>query len=729
MKQVRIETIDLKNFKGLTATYQLDGDSHRFSGWHATGKSRIGDAIMFTLDGADQKGEQNPEQFKNNDAEPGERPARVTLTITINGKEHTLLREIRERTHDADGHRVVTGHSTYFELNGTKVTKRDYDDFIADEIGTPADIRKAMQLWGIVHLSPGELRQEILSIAGDVTLQQVADAHPDVAPALELVEDGDLTKTRKNLDREIRAISPQKTELQNRIDENQHALDTLDKPENIVDLEQAVTKAEASETEARATLEALERGDNTDARNKIAALEREIHELRDAQTSRRKQAVAAERHDLEQEASEAQEAADEKQKAARAAETTLADDQRDERRMAMEIKDIEQHVATLKKGVETALKNRDDLREQWAEVSNEPVTVTARDVTPNEAALIQAALDLVVELDELDQSDLPDTAWKAVDALVATCDATKYGMSAEEAQQAAEAAKQKKLDDLAKTGQDANEAVETRQKDLDAAAANLEVLQQDHETMTGQVALSQTAVDQARAAEQEATKAATAARDALANLAMPPEDPTEWEHLTRQIEELKQAIDAPAENLDAIRAQYDEAKQAATAARAALADAKALANVATSTENRIEQLRNQFQAVVENHERLLRNRDLLDKLARKQVEMLDENLANTFKVAKFQLLRINFEGNLEEVCRIYTQDGVPFTATNEAEQAEIALDIALAKQRAIEVNAPIIVDRRESYLSLPMHLDGHQFVTMQVTDTQGAPLTVEKVEK
>src|SRR5690625_491501 len=139
--------------------------------------------------------------------------------------------------------------STYFELNGTKVTKRDYDDFIADEIGTPADIRKAMQLWGIVHLSPGELRQEILSIAGDVTLQQVADAHPDVAPALELVEDGDLTKTRKNLDREIRAISPQKTELQNRIDENQHALDTLDKPENIVDLEQAVTKAEASRSE------------------------------------------------------------------------------------------------------------------------------------------------------------------------------------------------------------------------------------------------------------------------------------------------------------------------------------------------------------------------------------------------------------------------------------------------------------------------------------------------
>lgn len=726
MKQVRIETIDLKNFKGLTATYQLDGDSHRFSGWHATGKSRIGDAIMFTLDGADQKGEQNPEQFKNNDAEPGERPARVTLTITINGKEHTLLREIRERTHDADGHRVVTGHSTYFELNGTKVAKRDYDDFIADEIGTPADIRKAMQLWGIVHLKPGELRQEILSIAGDVTLQQVADAHPDVAPALELVEDGDLTKTRKNLDREIRAISPQKTELQNRIDENQHALDTLDKPENIVDLEQAVTKAEASETEARATLEALERGDNTDARNKIAALEREIHELRDAQTSRRKQAVAAERHDLEQEAAEAQEAADEKQKAARAAETTLADDQRDERRMATEIKDIEQHVATLKKGVETALKNRDDLREQWAEVSNEPVTVTARDLTPIEAGLIQAAHDLLAALEG---TELPDDAEQAAQALVAQCDAAQYGMSADEAQQAAEAAKQKKLDDLAKTGQDANEAVETRQKDLDAAAANLDMLQQDYEVMTGQVRLSQAAVDQARTAEQEATKAAAIARDNLANLAMPPEDPTEWEHLTRQIEELKQAIDAPAENLDAIRAQYDEAKQAATAARAALADAKALANVATSTENRIEQLRNQFQAVVENHERLLRNRDLLDKLARKQVEMLDENLANTFKVAKFQLLRINFEGNLEEVCRIYTQNGVPFTATNEAEQAEIALDIALAKQRAIEINAPIIVDRRESYLSLPMHLDGHQFVTMQVTDTKGAPLTVEKVEK
>lgn len=565
-----------------------------------------------------------------------------------------------------------------------------------------------------------------MSIAGDVTLEQVAEAHPDVAPALALILDGDLTKTRKTLDREIRAIPPQKTELQNRIDENLQALAALEQPKNLEQLERAATEAANNEDTVRETLAALSRGDNTEARNKIAALQQEIHDLRDAQIKKHKQAVAHERHELEQERDRTQAEADQARKILAKTETALTDDERDERRMATETKDLEMHVTTLQKGAETAITNRDDLRNQWANLANEPVTVTARDVTPTESTLIEAALSLVNALEDV---DLPNDAEMATKELVAQCDAAKYGMSADEAQAAAEKAKHEELDKLAETGKEANQVAEERQRDLDAAAANLKVLRENLLDMTGQVTLSRAALEQARTSSQAATQAATQARDALANLTAAPEDPTEWAHLTQQIEELKQAIETPNGNIDAIQQQYTEAKERALTARNNVALAQATINVAVSTEARIEELKTQYANVVTDHEQLLKNRDTLDKLARKQVEMLDENLDNTFKVAKFQLLRINYEGNLEEICRIYTQNGVPFNATNEAEQAAIALDIALAKQTAIGINAPIIIDSRESYLSLPLHLDGHQFVTMQVTDTQGEPLQVEKVNQ
>ncbi|MDW7678751.1 MAG: hypothetical protein SCK57_13920, partial [Bacillota bacterium] len=91
----------------------------------------------------------------------------------------------------------------------------------------------------------------------------------------------------------------------------------------------------------------------------------------------------------------------------------------------------------------------------------------------------------------------------------------------------------------------------------------------------------------------------------------------------------------------------------------------------------------------------------LEAYTRAQAELLQEKVNHHFGLARFRLFRPLVNGELEECCEILC-DGVPFKDNlNGGSRLQVGLDIIRTLSRHYGVTLPILIENRESYVTLP----------------------------
>lgn len=186
MREIHVETLRLENFKATRdATRVFAGQECEIVGDNATGKTTLMDAHWWLLTGKDSL-EQAAFDIKPLDDENNVIPGlvvNVTGTYTNDlGERQTFSRTYKEKYTTKRGNQksVFDGHTTDYEVNSVPLTESDFNAKVAAFFGgTAAEMRLVsdpMHAAGRLHWKT--LREELLKLSGDVSLEQVIEHYP-----------------------------------------------------------------------------------------------------------------------------------------------------------------------------------------------------------------------------------------------------------------------------------------------------------------------------------------------------------------------------------------------------------------------------------------------------------------------------------------------------------------------------------------------------------------------
>lgn len=139
--------------------------------------------------------------------------------------------------------------------------------------------------------------------------------------------------------------------------------------------------------------------------------------------------------------------------------------------------------------------------------------------------------------------------------------------------------------------------------------------------------------------------------------------------------------------------------------------------------HRILELENQQQNLVAEKNALDEASFLMDEFIKAKVNMLEENINSSFKLARFKMFNVMLNGNVEECCET-TYKGVPYRSMNNAARINVGLDIINALTSYYKVNAPVFIDNAEAVTEfVPVN---SQTIKL-IVDESKPQLTVEEV--
>ncbi|MCD8356279.1 MAG: AAA family ATPase [Clostridia bacterium] len=146
MKEIKIITLDIENFKGIRSLkLQLHGRSTALYGDNATGKSSVYDALTWLLFGKDSRGN-TKFSIKPLDADgnttPGVMPT-VSTTLNVNGSIVSLRKILREKWEKhRGGQERYAGNTVDYFVDDVPMKERDYKAYITELV--PEDIFRAL---------------------------------------------------------------------------------------------------------------------------------------------------------------------------------------------------------------------------------------------------------------------------------------------------------------------------------------------------------------------------------------------------------------------------------------------------------------------------------------------------------------------------------------------------------------------------------------------------------
>lgn len=222
MKDIRLQRLSLKNFKGIASLdFAPGGEDASIYGDNATGKTTLVDAFMWLLFGKDSL---NQASFEIKPLDPSGEPAHgiehgVAAQLNISGKVLTLRKVLSEKWTKKRGSaaKEFTGHTTDYFVDGVPKPKKDFDAAVSslcDEqlfrlLTNPRYFNEVMH-WQ-------KRRELLLEVCGNVTDAQVIESDPALSPLA--ISDRSMDDQRKVLTARRAEINKELDKIPVRIDE------------------------------------------------------------------------------------------------------------------------------------------------------------------------------------------------------------------------------------------------------------------------------------------------------------------------------------------------------------------------------------------------------------------------------------------------------------------------------------------------------------------------------
>jgi DNA repair exonuclease SbcCD ATPase subunit len=247
MKEIRLKTLNLKNFKGIH-NFVLDtqGKNTCIFGENATGKSSLFDSFLWILFGKNSQW-QNQFEIKplNADGEPIHGvESSVEIVLDVNGETSVLKKIYREVWQKKRGSATAefTGHTTDHFVDGVPVKKSEYDAKIA-EIADEQIFRLLTDPRYFNEVLHWQKRRELLlEVCGDVSDAEVIASKKDLAKLGDILGNRTIEQHRKVIQARRTEINKELEKIPVRIDEVKRGLPNIDDITNPDELPNDIAK-------------------------------------------------------------------------------------------------------------------------------------------------------------------------------------------------------------------------------------------------------------------------------------------------------------------------------------------------------------------------------------------------------------------------------------------------------------------------------------------------------
>lgn len=671
MKQIKLLSMHIQNFKGCKDRKIEFGDKTRIFGANATGKTTVFDSFTWLLFGKDSLGS------TDFDVRPLDADGKminsieisVEAKISVDSDEYELKKVQKQKwvkKHGTDT-RVFQGNVNEFEINGYPKSQKDFKDFISGIIDEDV-FNMITNLNAFNALAWKKQREILMKFVGSFSDVEIAEGldekYAKLIPELKIANTEDILK---KYTKAKTALNKDMVEIPARIDEISKQLVIAD-----------VGALEVEKTAKEVALQKVE--------DEISGGAGKLEEI----NKKREEILNLKFHISEIQNEENQKLFD-KSKIVR---DNLNARDRELSNVKREIGNLSDEIKAVHNMYEAQEREKDRLLVEWrSEKAKTFPEFVPLDPLPKSATVCPTCGRELAE----------DVKKKILDDYESSVELHQNKYSEDKAK--FEEARAKKLEQIEKDGKEAaasrdklkaNEA--ELHKKMDELNIQLADTQKKYDIAKAELDKFPTKADISENAECKATNEKISA-------------------LEKEIEEMSAESTGKTEL---------EAKKAVLKDEIAEIAGKIVAADNSKVKERIAELEAEQKEVgqkIAEQEQMI---DLVEDFIRAKMNMISKKINEMFKIVSFKLFDVQINGGIKETCEC-TVNGVPLSSLNNGHRIVAGLDIIHSLSNLYEVICPIFVDNAESINDFNVPKMDAQMVYLMVTDDK--ELKVESEDK
>ena len=671
MKQIKLLSMHIQNFKGCKDRAIEFGDKTRISGANATGKTTIFDAFTWLLFGKDSLGSSDFD-IRPLDAD-GKMADRIEISveskISVDGNEYELKKVQKQKWVEKRGTGTtgLQGNINEFEINGYPKRQKEFKDFIAGIIDE--DIFTLITNPTAFNSLPWKKQREtLMKFIGTFSDVEIAETfgerYTKLIPELRIASTDDILKKYAKTKN---ALNKDMVEIPARIDEISKQLVIADVGALEVEKtakEVALQKVEDELSGGNSQLE-----DINSKRQDIMNLKFRISEIQNEENQKLFDKSRALRDNLA------------------AKEDTL-------RSIKREIADTNSEIHSVHSKYEWSVKEVKRLQEEWkAEKAKTFPEMVPMEPIPESASVCPTC-----------GQDLPEDV---IQKNIENYEKKKQAYEAKYTNDLIQFKERKKnkISEIETAGTEAA-------SDRDKCKSREEELRKSMAELDSKLAEAQKAYDSVQEELDRYPKTADISEN------------TDYKATVEKISVLEKEIESMSSDTSG-RTEL-EAKKAVLKDEIAEIAGKILAADNSKVKERIAELEAEQKEVgqkIAEQEQMI---DLVEDFIRGKMNRISAKVNEMFKIVSFKLFSEQINGGLKETCEC-TVNGVPLSSLNNGHRIIAGLDIIQSLSNLYEVSCPVFIDNSEAVNEVNFPDMNAQTIHLAVTDDK--VLKVESEDK
>ncbi|CUM87510.1 chromosome segregation protein [Dorea longicatena] len=671
MKQIKLLSMHIQNFKGCKDRTIEFGEKTRISGANATGKTTIFDAFTWLLFGKDSLGSSDFD-IRPLDAD-GKMADRIEISveskISVDGNEYELKKVQKQKWVEKRGAGTtgLQGNINEFEINGYPKRQKEFKDFIAGIIDE--DIFTLITNPTAFNSLPWKKQREtLMKFIGTFSDVEIAETfgerYTKLIPELRIASTDDILKKYAKVKN---TLNKDMVEIPARIDEISKQLVIADV--GALEIEKSAKEVALQKVEDELSGGNSQLEDINSKRQDIMNLKFRISEIQNEENQKLFDKSKALRDDLV------------------AKEDTL-------RSIKREIADTNSEIHSVHSKYEWSVKEVKRLQEEWkAEKAKTFPEMVPMEPIPNSASVCPTC-----------GQDLPeDVIQKNIENYEKKKQAyeDKYMNDFIQFKER----KSKKISEIEIAGTEAA-------TDRDKYKSREEELRKSMAELDSKLAEAQKAYDSVQEELDRYPKTADISEN------------TDYKATVEKISVLEKEIETMSSDTSG-RTEL-EAKKAVLKDEIAEIAGKILAADNSKVKERIAELEAEQKEVgqkIAEQEQMI---DLVEDFIREKMNRISAKVNEMFKIVSFKLFSEQINGGLKETCEC-TVNGVPLSSLNNGHRIIAGLDIIQSLSNLYEVSCPVFIDNSEAVNEVNFPEMNAQTIHLAVTDDK--VLKVESEDK
>lgn len=659
MKQIKLLSMHIQNFKGCKDRTIEFGEKTRISGANATGKTTIFDAFTWLLFGKDSLGSSDFD-IRPLDAD-GKMVDNIEISaaakISVDGDEYDLKKVQKQKWVKKRGTntREFQGNVNEFEINGYPKSQKEFKEFISEIVDE--DVFNLITSPNAFNALAWKKQREILmKFVGNFSDVDIAEGfgekYTKLIPELKIASTDDILKKYAKAKN---ALNKDMVEIPARIDEISKQLAIADVGALEVEKtakEVALQKVEDELSGGNSQLE-----DINSKRQDIMNLKFRISEIQNEENQKLFDKSKALRDDLV------------------AKEDAL-------RSVKREIAENNSEIKTVHSKYEWAVKEVKRLQEEWkAEKAKTFPEMVPMEPIPDSASVCPTCGQNLPE--DVIQKNIENYEKKK------QAYEDKYANDLIQFKER----KSKKISEIETAGTEAA-------LDRDKCKSREEELRKSMAELDSKLAEAQKAYDSVQEELNRYPKTADISEKA------------EYLATVEKISVLEKEIESMSSDTSG-RTEL-EAKKAVLKDEIVEIAGKILAADNTKVKERITELEEEQKQVgqkIAEQEQMI---DLVEDFIREKMNMISEKINGMFKIVSFKLFDDQINGGLKETCKC-TANGVPLSSLNNGHRIVAGLDIIQSLSNLYEVSCPVFIDNSEAVNETNFPVMNAQMIHLTVT--------------